>query len=324
MTTTRIDVHTHYLGGSVQRLFNSGFTLRGGYKMSVQWSPAAAIEFMERHHIATQILSVPWAFTSRPDDPEFATRFCRQVNEEYAALITDYPGRFGAFAAIPADDPEHALSEIAYALDVLSLDGVLLSSNAAGHYLGGDFYAPILAELARRQVPAFVHPADCPHIADLGFGRPSSIIEFPCDTARTVTDAIYSGVFQRHPDLILILAHCGGVLPTLGWRIAEHTQMGRGPADAEIDAEHVADVLRGLYYETALAGSRNSLLPTLEVTTAEHILFGTDWPAAPEPTVVHNIANLTGFAGWAEGALSKVEATNAAALFGRLASAVTR
>lgn len=313
----RIDVHTHYLGGAVARLFESGFSLRGGYRMSVQWDPAAAIEFMDRHSIATQILSVPWAFAARSDDPAFATRFCRQVNEEFAALIADHPGRFGAFAAIPADHPDNALAEIDYALDVLGLDGVLLSTNAAGHYFGGEFYAPVLAELAQRQVPGFVHPADCPHIDVLGFGRPSSIVEFPCDTARTITDAIYSGVFQRNPDLTLILAHCGGVLPTLGWRIAEHTQMGRGPNDANIDPAHVAGVLRGLYYETALASSRNSLLPTLEVTTAEHILFGTDWPAAPEPTVGHNIANLTGFTGWANGELAHVERTNAIRLFRR-------
>jgi 6-methylsalicylate decarboxylase len=314
---TRIDVHTHYLGGSVARLFESGFTLTGGYRMSANWSPAAAIDFMDRHSIATQILSVPWSFTDDRGGAGFATRFCRQVNEEYAALINDHPGRFGAFAAIPADHPDSALAEIQYALDVLGLDGVLLSSNAAGHYFGGEFYAPILAELARRQVPCFVHPAECPHIDVLGFGRPSSIIEFPCDTARTITDAIYAGIFLRHPTLTLILAHCGGVLPTLGWRIAEHTQMGRGPDDAEIDSAHVAEVLGALYYETALAGSRNSLLPTLEVTTAEHILFGTDWPAAPEPTVIHNIANLTGFAGWAESELVQVENANARKLFPR-------
>jgi hypothetical protein len=72
-----------------------------------------------------------------------------------------------------------------------------------------------------------------------------------------------------------------GALPALGWRIGEHTVMGHGPHGADIDPGHVAQVLRGLYYETALAGSRNSLLPTLEVTTADHVLFGTDWPAAP-------------------------------------------
>ena len=78
-------------------------------------------------------------------------------------------------------------------------------------------------------------------------------------------------------------------------------------------------MLRGLYYDTALAGSRHSLLPTLEVTSADHILFGTDWPAAPESTVVRNIANLTGFDGFTEDELHGVERENALKLFPRLA-----
>jgi predicted TIM-barrel fold metal-dependent hydrolase len=105
----------------------------------------------------------------------------------------------------------------------------------------------------------------------------------------------------------------------LGWRIGEHTVMGRGPHDANIDPTHVAEVLRGLYYETALAASANSLLPTLQVTSAEHILFGTDWPAAPESTVVRNIANLTSFDGFTAEDLRRVERDNALCLFPRFA-----
>jgi predicted TIM-barrel fold metal-dependent hydrolase len=77
-------------------------------------------------------------------------------------------------------------------------------------------------------------------------------------------------------------------------------------------------VLRGLYYETALAGSRHSLLPTLEVTSADHILFGTDWPAAPEPTAVRNIENLVAFDGFTRDELRGVEQDNALILFPRL------
>jgi 6-methylsalicylate decarboxylase len=44
----------------------------------------------------------------------------------------------------------------------------------------------------------------------------SSVIEFPMGTARNITNAIYSGVFRRHPGLTLILAHAGGALPALG------------------------------------------------------------------------------------------------------------
>jgi predicted TIM-barrel fold metal-dependent hydrolase len=314
----RIDVHTHALSADIAAvLAGRGFKPTGGYTISVQWTPDAALAYMDRHGIAAQVVSMPMAFAGSDDDPAFGTRLCRIINEGNAELIAKHPGRFGAFASLPADGPDEALTELAYALDELRLDGVVLTSNVAGHYFGDAFLEPVLAELERRQVPVFVHPVDSPCIEVLGFGRPSSIVEFPFDTARNITNGLYTGFFQRHPGLRLILAHCGGALPTLGWRIGEHTVMGRGPHDADIDPTHVADVLRGLYYETALAGNPNSLLPTLEVTTADHILFGTDWPAAPEATVVRNIANLTTFDGFTPEQLHGVERNNALRLFPR-------
>jgi 6-methylsalicylate decarboxylase len=320
MASQRIDVHTHGLPeGAVAEVAAKGFKPTGGYKISVQWTPEAALAYMDRHEIAAQVVSMPMAFAGSDDDPDFGTRVCRMINDGNAELIAKHPGRFGAFASLPADGPDQALTELAYALDELRLDGVVLTSNVAGHYFGDPFLEPVLAELERRQVPVFVHPVDSPCIEVLGFGRPSSIVEFPFDTARNITNGLYTGFFQRHPGLRLILAHCGGALPTLGWRIGEHTVMGRGPNDADIGPTHVAEVLRGLYYETALAGSRNSLLPTLEVTSADHILFGTDWPAAPEATVIRNIANLTSFDGLTADQLQGVERDNAIRLFPRFA-----
>ncbi|HEY0448581.1 amidohydrolase family protein [Actinophytocola sp.] len=320
MPGQRLDVHTHAMPEeAMAAVARRGFQPTGGYKISVRWTPEAALAYMDRQQIAAQIVSMPMTFAGSADDPDFGTRLSRMINEGNAELIAKHPDRFGAFATLPGDGPDEALAELGHALDELRLDGVVLTSNVLGRYFGDPSLEPVLAELARREVPVFVHPTDCPHIDVLGFGRPSSIVEFPFDTARTIANALYTGVFQRHPRLRLILAHCGGVLPTLGWRIGEHTVMGRGPDDADIDPAHVADVLRGLYYETALAGSRNSLLPTLEVTTADHILFGTDWPAAPEPTVVQNIANLTSFAGFTTDELRGVERDNALRLFPRFA-----
>ncbi|MFI0938488.1 amidohydrolase family protein [Streptomyces sp. NPDC021020] len=321
MSHDRIDVHAHYLGGTVAELFASGFTLPGGYRIPAGWTPQAALDFMDRNGIRTQILSAPWPFAGTPEDPGFATRFCRAVNNECAELIAAYPDRFGGFAAVPYDSPDAMLAEISYALDVLGLDGVLLTSNGQGHYPGRPFHEPVLAELGRRGVPVLLHPTDCPHVDVLGFGRPSSVCEYPFDTARAVVNALYTGVFRRHPGLRLILAHCGGALPTLGWRIAEHTTMGTGPDDADIDPDHVAQVLRGLYYDTALAGAAHSLLPTLQVTTAGHVLFGSDWPAAPEATVRRNTDNLLAFPGLSAAELAGVERGNALALFPRLGSA---
>ncbi|MFJ2827846.1 amidohydrolase family protein [Streptomyces sp. NPDC087263] len=320
MAGQRIDVHTHGVSDeAMMAIAGRGFRPTGGYRISVRWTPEAALAYMDRQEIAAQLMSLPMSFAGADDDPDFGTRLARLINEGHAELIAKHPGRFGAFATLPADGPDEALAEVTYALDELGLDGVVLTSNVLGRYFGDPSLEPVLAELARREVPVFVHPEDCPYIEVLGFGRPSSIVEFPFDTARTITNALYTGVFLRHPGLKLILAHCGGALPTLGWRIGEHTVMGRGPDDADIGPAHVAEVLRGLYYDTALAGSRNSLLPTLEVTSADHILFGTDWPAAPEPTVVRNIDNLTGFDGFTEGELRGVERDNALRLFPRFA-----
>lgn len=319
MPSQRIDVQTHALSKeAVTAVAGRDFRPTGGYRISVQWTPEAALAYMDRHEIAAQIVSMPISFAGSDEDPKFGTRVSRMINEGYAGLIAAHSGRFGAFATLPAGGPDAALAELGYALDELRLDGVVLTSSVLGRYLGDPSLEPVLADLARREVPVFVHPVDCPHIDVLGFGRPSSIIEFPFDTARTIINALYTGVFQRYPGLLLILAHCGGALPTLGWRIGEHAVMGRGPDDADIDPAHVAEVLRGLYCETALAGSRNSLLPTLAVTTADHILFGTDWPATPEPTVVRSISNLTGFDGFTQDELRGVERDNALRLFPRL------
>ena len=320
MANRRIDVHTHAMSQDVaMALAARGFQRTGGYKISVAWTPEGALVYMDRQEIAAQVVSMPMAFAGFDDDPQFGTRVCRMINEGNAELIAKHPGRFGAFASLPADGPEQALAELAYSLDELGLDGVVLTSNVAGHYFGDPFLEPVLAELERREVPVFVHPVDSPCIEVLGFGRPSSIVEFPFDTARNITNGLYTGFFQRHSRLRLILAHCGGALPTLGWRIGEHTVMGRGPNDADIDPTHVAEVLRGLYYEIALAGSRNSLLPTLEIAGAGHILFGTDWPAAPEASVVRNIANLTSFDGFTADELRGLERGNALRLFPRFA-----
>jgi predicted TIM-barrel fold metal-dependent hydrolase len=322
MARNRIDVHAHYFGGAVARWVREAqFTGQEGASLEhlLRWDADRAIAFMDRHEIATQIVSAPLTFGKKRDRNGSSVRLTREINEEHAALVKGHPGRFGAFASLPLDTSDHALAEIEYALDVLGLDGILLTSNADGRYFGQPFFEPILAELSRRRIPVFVHPEDCPHIEELGFGRSSSYVEFPFDTARNIANAVYSGVFQRYPDLTLILAHCGGALPTLAWRMAELLNLGLGPREGDVTPADVAKALRGLYYETALAGSRNSLLPTLEVTGPDHILFGTDWPAARERIVDDTVEALTAFDGFSEAEFADVDRNNAARLFPRLA-----
>src|ERR1700720_492213 len=115
MTSQRIDIHTHAMpDDAAAEVAARGFTPTGGYKISVRWTPEAALAYMDRQGIAAQVVSMPMAFAGSDDDPQFGTRLCRMINEGNAELIAKHSGRFGAFASLPADGPDEALVELAY------------------------------------------------------------------------------------------------------------------------------------------------------------------------------------------------------------------
>jgi len=120
----------------------------------------------------------------------------RAVNEAGAALRAAHPGRFGQFASLPMPDIAASLTEIAFALDRLGADGVILESNIDGQYLGSARFAPVFDELERRGAVLFIHPTSPACFAVTGLGRPAPLLEFPLDTTRTVTDLIYNRVLQ--------------------------------------------------------------------------------------------------------------------------------
>jgi predicted TIM-barrel fold metal-dependent hydrolase len=143
------------------------------------------------------------------------------------------------------------------------------------------------------------------------------VIEFPMDTARTVIDALYAGVFRRHPRIRFIIAHAGGVLPTLATRVATTGMLPWVPNPAELTAEEVRTQLAGLYYDTALSAHPNSLLPLLATTTASHVLFGSDYPPAGDTVIETNMALLRETTVLDDAQLAAMAAT-AVALFPRL------
>jgi predicted TIM-barrel fold metal-dependent hydrolase len=87
-------------------------------------------------------------------------------------------------------------------------------------------------------------------------------------TARTVVDLIWAGVISRHPDLNLILAHVGGVLPVLASRILDLAAEAWVPDPAEgITHDELGKQLSRLYCDTAIAGADSALKPLLERPT---------------------------------------------------------
>jgi len=184
-----------------------------------------------------------------------------------------------------------AVMEIDYAATQLHADGFILVSNYQGRYLGDERFEPAFAALNRHHATVFIHPVMPAGFELTGCGLPGPLIEFPMDTARTVVNALWAGVLARHPNLRFILAHAGGVLPVLAPRILDLAPADWVPAPTT-GTDSIAAQLRSLYADTAIAATPGSLAPLLGMTTPDHVLFGTDFPAAPITAIESNIAAL--------------------------------
>ncbi len=153
-------------------------------------------------------------------DAGFARRLAREWNDHAASIVSDHPGRFGFFATIAPPDVEGSLIEIEYALDVLRADGVALMSSYDGRWLGDDAFAPVMAELDRRQAVVFVHPGSMPE--EHNPYRGSSRTYWRGRSIRRGRSSACSGngVLARCPDIRFVFAHGGGTMPFLAGRLA--------------------------------------------------------------------------------------------------------
>jgi predicted TIM-barrel fold metal-dependent hydrolase len=272
---------------------------------------------MERYEIDAAVVSVgpPGAFLGDAADPR---ELARRANEGIAEVVRAQPERFAGLATLPLPGVDDALSELEYCYDELALDGVMLLSNVAGTYLGDPALEPLFAALDERDAYVFLHPGFPPHALPLP--HPVWLYEFTFDTVRSIANLIYSGTLERYPRIRLQLSHLGGAAPFLAHRIASLAD--REPDQATQAPAGALAYLRRLYYDTGLANNAPALAATREVTTVEHIVFGTDWPYAALPSRGSDPAPDLEVLG-AEGRAA-VEACNSSALVPRLTQALTK
>ena len=72
--------------------------------------------------------------------------------------------------------------------------------------------------------------------------------------------------------------------------------------------------LKRFFYDTALSANPHALRSLCELVPPPQILFGTDFPFAPEPVTHLTVAGLATFDGFDEAARGAIERGNALAL----------
>lgn len=271
---SRIDVHQHILPPDYVKWLRAADISQAGGRDLPDWSAASAIDLMDRYGIESAILSLstPGVYVGDGHD---AAAMARLTNESSAECVKDHPDRFGFFATVPLPEVGASIAEITYAYDELRADGVIVLANANGTYLGDPAFDAVMAELDSRSAVVFVHPHILPGPSVPGI--PAFAADFLLDTTRAGYNLVLHEVPRRFPNLKIILAHAGGFLPYAAYRIgaALFAQTQRPLFD-------IIEDLSSFYFDTALSSSPAGLPSLLAFAKPGHVLYGTDWPFAPE------------------------------------------
>ncbi|HXQ50326.1 MAG TPA: amidohydrolase family protein [Stellaceae bacterium] len=241
----------------------------------IGWTPAIAIEQMDRHRIAYAVteLGLPGVWWAPPDE---AAALARQCNEYAAQMARDYPGRFGMFATIPLPHVDETLKEIAYAYDTLKADGIGFLTSYGTLWPGDQSFAPVWQELNRRKAVLHFHPTVANCCIGLIPDVMTAVEEYLFDTARAITSLLYSGTLSKYPDVRFIFSHAGGAFPPLSDRItgsAKRTEKIRARLPHGPDAE-----LAKLYFDVATSVNPVTFGALRRWTTTDRIVLGTDHP----------------------------------------------
>lgn len=274
-----IDVHHHVVPPFFLAENRDRIAAAGGGRINpayLTWTPEQALAAMDKNGVATAILSLSTA-AFWFGDRQAAARTARRVNEYIADLARGHKDRFGLFAIIPLPDTEASLREIEYAYSVLKADGIGLTTSYDDKWLGHPDYQPVFEELNRRKAVVFVHPTTPLCCRTLLPDVSPILIEIPQDTARAITNLLFTGTFARFKDIRFIFTHAGGNVPMLLGRMHQY-----GPKNiAEKVPNGIENELKRHYYDIAGTAYRPAIAALRSLVPTTQILFGSDDPFVP-------------------------------------------
>src|SRR3984893_7485797 len=158
-----------------------------------------------------------------------AKGIAQRANDLLAEQVAARPDRYVGMTAVAPQDPEWSAREIVRGATQLGFKGVQINSHTQGEYLDAPKFDPIFRALADTAQPLYIHPATPPDSMIgplLEAGLDGAIFGFGVETGMHLLRLITTGIFDRYPDLQIMVGHAGEALPYWAYRLDFMHQAG--------------------------------------------------------------------------------------------------
>ena len=190
------------------------------------------IAYMDAHGVDAQVISYASAIPATLDPVDIAVELCQAVNNEMVKKASAYPNRFYIFAHLPLGDGNAGAKELERCVKELGCVGAMIM----GHYhdlpYDDPHYFPIFAKAQELDVPIYLHPGNVsPIIVEKYYQGAWSKqttalfsmfgVGWHYDVGMQVVRMMLAGVFDKLPNLKIMLGHWGELVSFYMYRMDE-------------------------------------------------------------------------------------------------------
>ncbi|GGS16158.1 amidohydrolase [Streptomyces humidus] len=207
------------------------------------------------------------------------------TNENIAQACRQHPAQFSGLAAVALQDVGFSVRELRRAVRELGLKGVIVNSHTRGEYLDAPKFEEFWATAAELDVPVYLHPntPSDPLIGPLlDSGLDGAIFGFGVETGMHLIRIIFSGVFDRHPNLRLVVGHLGEALPFWASRIDHfhdvQDRTGRYPWRPSLKQPPSHYLRTNIWLTTSGMACEPAIMFARQVVGADRVLYAMDYP----------------------------------------------
>jgi predicted TIM-barrel fold metal-dependent hydrolase len=256
--------------------------------------------FMTQHNISISVISLanPWLDFL---DPSTAPDIARIINNDLETSCATFnkstlesTQKLYAFGTLPFSCLTPAIAaEITRLKSLPHIRGIIMGTTGLGLGLDDPDLDPIYSVLESTSTLVFLHPhyglPSSSFGGDATLSRTGHVLPlalgFPLETTIAVARAFLAGVFDKFPNLHVLLAHSGGTLPFLAGRIqscvAHERDFSANGGNKPGPTRDIWDVLKTNIYLDAVIYGEPGLKAAVDASSQDRVMFGTDHPFFP-------------------------------------------